>query len=181
MLPWQPEWPTDSSIMPGMTGTRATPARVSQMKPAQAAAVAKLVRKVVSPLEYYSKAAREQEMAKYTPAKLRVLAAEDPDSVLVASKGDRLVGFCFSRFDDGLIWLAWFGVDHDARGQGVGRALLTALEGTIRLRGAHKLWCDCRVNNSQSKAVLVNAGFTPIANVRNHWYGHDFILWEKAV
>ena len=140
-----------------------------------------LVRSVIAPLGYYTKKARQMEVAKYTSDELERMRREDPDSVLVAVQGAKIIGFCLSRYDDGLIWLAWFGVDKNYRGLGVGQKLLGALEATVRKRGGHKLWCDCRTTNTESKRLLIAAGFTPTGLLRNHWFGQDFILWDKSV
>lgn len=152
---------------------------IVRMKMGRAISVANLMREVIDPLEYYSTQAKEAEIAKYTPSKLRQLCKEDPDSVLIAEVESKTVGFCVSRYDDGLIWLAWFGVRQEHRNHGIGVRLLAALETTVRARGAHKIWCDCRTNNIKSKRVLIDSGFTPFGLARNHWFGHDFILWEK--
>jgi ribosomal protein S18 acetylase RimI-like enzyme len=135
---------------------------------------------VISSLDYYSPEAQRSEIAKYTTQSLQETVEEDPDSVLVASSSDkRIVGFCVSYVDDGLIWLSWFGVHRDWRGMGVGRALLDALHRTVRPRGAHKTWCDCRTTNDISAALLQRAGFKKICTLTNHWYGHDFFLLER--
>ena len=124
--------------------------------------------------------AQQREIEKYTPDRLREVIEDDPDSVLIATATDgAIIGFCISTVDDGLIWLAWFGVDPQARRTGVGRALLDALQRTVRARGAHKTWCDCRTTNAVSATLLMSAGFTRICTLKNHWYGHDFLLLER--
>lgn len=143
--------------------------------------VAELLREVVSPLEYYSEEARRSEIAKYTPEKLEAIRAEDERAVLVAESEGRLAGFCISRYDDGIVWLAWFGVREEARGRGIAEALLSALEDTTRKRRIHKLWCDTRTENVRSQRVLERAGFTRLCRLDRHWYGQDFFLWEKLL
>lgn len=144
-------------------------------------AVSTLIEKVVSPLDYYSEAARRAEIAKYTPENLVALIREDQQSILIASDPAGPVGFCISRFDDGLLWLAWIGVAASHRHTGLAMELLRALEASARTRGAHKLWCDCRTTNAASKALLERFGFRIICTVKNHWYGHDYHLWEKLI
>jgi ribosomal protein S18 acetylase RimI-like enzyme len=136
---------------------------------------------IVQSLPYYNETAKRSEIAKYTPQLLQEHVKKDPDSVLVAHLDEKLVGFCFSNIDDGLVWLAWFGVHPSYRKHGVGRALLERLDQTVRSRGSHKIWCDCRPENEASKIVLARHGYAALCTVRNHWYGQDFILWEKAV
>lgn len=140
--------------------------------------LAALMRDTIEPLTFYNERARRAELARYTADGLRALVAGDPQSVLVARDGADLVGFCVSRFDDGTIWLSWFGTAARARGRGIGAALLAALAETLPSRHAHKIWCDSRVENTPSQTVLERAGFRRIATLTNHWYGQDYYLWE---
>ena len=141
-------------------------------------ALAALMHDTIQPLVYYNARARRAELAKYTATGLRSLVAEDPQAVLVARDRSGVIGFCVSRFDDGTVWLSWFGTETRARGRGVGAALLAALAQTLPRRHAHKIWCDSRVDNTPSKSVLTRAGFRRIATLTNHWYGQDYYLWE---
>jgi ribosomal protein S18 acetylase RimI-like enzyme len=141
-------------------------------------AVAALMRDVIEPLAYYNERAQRAELEKFTADRLRALVAEDSLGVLVAHDSSGLIGFCVSRFDDGTIWLSWFGTAARARGRGIGASLLAALAKTLPSRHAHKIWCDSRVDNTESKSVLERAGFRRIATLTNHWYGQDYFLWE---
>jgi ribosomal protein S18 acetylase RimI-like enzyme len=141
-------------------------------------ALAVLMRDTIQPLAIYNERARRAELAKYTADAIRSLVVDDPQAVLVARDRAGLTGFCVSRFDDGTVWLSWFGTAPRARRTGVGGALLAALAATIPSRGAHKIWCDSRVDNAQSNSVLERIGFRRIALLTNHWYGQDYFLWE---
>lgn len=141
-------------------------------------ALAALMRDTIQPLAYYNDRAIRAELGKYTADRLRSLIAEDPHAILVARDISGLVGFCVSRFDDGTIWLSWFGTASRARGRGIGGALLASLAGTLPARHAHKIWCDSRTDNKESKSVLERAGYRRIATLSNHWYGQDYFLWE---
>jgi ribosomal protein S18 acetylase RimI-like enzyme len=141
-------------------------------------AVAALMRATIEPLTYYNARAIAAELTKYTEDTLRARVERDAQSVLVTRDDDGITGFCVSRFDDGTIWLDWFGVAARARGRGVGAALLRALQATLPSRDAHKIWCDSRTDNIESRAVLERAGFRRIATLANHWYHQDYFLWE---
>jgi ribosomal protein S18 acetylase RimI-like enzyme len=143
--------------------------------------LSQLFREVISVLPYYNETAKRSELAKYSSTLLLESVNNDPDSVLVAKVAGKLAGFCLSRDDDGVIWLSWFGVHHSYRRKGIGSALLQRLEETVRDGRAHKIWCDCRTENEASKTLLNDRGYTQLCIVRNHWYGQDFILWEKFV
>jgi ribosomal protein S18 acetylase RimI-like enzyme len=164
---------------------RPLPTRMSQAMPAigpiaehEVDALAGLMRDTIEPLAYYNERARRAELARYAAEGLHSLVAADPQAVLVARDGSGLIGFCVSRFDDGTIWLSWFGTAARARGRGVGTSLLAALATTLSSRQAHKIWCDSRVDNKESRSVLERAGFRRIATLTNHWYGQDYFLWE---
>jgi len=154
---------------------------IDRMEQAEADSLNLLFTQVVSVLPYYNQIAKESELAKYSPDALRTYAMADPDSVLVAKIKSDLVGFCLSRYDDGLIWLSWFGVHPDHRRLGIGSALLDSLETTVRNGRSHKIWCDCRTENEASKTLLNEHAYQRLCTVRNHWYGQDFILWEKLI
>jgi ribosomal protein S18 acetylase RimI-like enzyme len=151
------------------------------MEPHEADPVAHLFEDVLSTLPYYNELAKATELSKYSAAALQKAIQEDPDSILVAIVKGEIVGFCFSRMDDTLVWLSWFGVRRDMRQRRIGSLLLEALEETLRRGRSHKMWCDCRTENAASAVALMKHGFVRLCTVRNHWYGQDFYLWEKPV
>ncbi|MFL6388732.1 MAG: GNAT family N-acetyltransferase [Terriglobales bacterium] len=151
------------------------------MRETEAESLNALFTQVVTALPYYNELAKTTELAKYSPQALRDATSMDPDSVLVARIESDLVGFCLSRNDDGLIWLSWFGVHADHRRKGIGAALVEKLEATVRKGRSHKIWCDCRTENEASKILLSKHGYQQLCVARNHWYGQDFILWEKLI
>lgn len=107
--------------------------------------------------------------------------SDDNLSVILATAGNNIIGFCLSRFDDYVIWLEWFGVTQDHRGKNITGLLLAELEKTLVPRQSHKIWCDCRTENKASIQILTNQGYKQLVTILNHWYGQDFILWEKLV
>jgi ribosomal protein S18 acetylase RimI-like enzyme len=151
---------------------------IGPVAPHECDAVAALMRDTIQPLAYYNARAIAAELAKYSAVALRSLVAADPQAVLVARDAGTPVGFCVSRFDDGTIWLDWFGTAARARGRGIGASLLAALAKTLPSRHAHKIWCDSRTDNTESRSVLERAGFRRIATLTNHWYEQDYFLWE---
>jgi ribosomal protein S18 acetylase RimI-like enzyme len=148
--------------------------------PQDISGIARLFKSVVEKLDYYSDKAIKNELSKYTELELGQKQKDDPYSIIVAKdEAHDIVGFCFSRMDDTLVWLEWFGVSEKARQKGIARQLVSYLEGTLEAREAHKVWCDCRTSNLKSANLLSSSGYLPICTVKNHWYGQDFILWQK--
>jgi ribosomal protein S18 acetylase RimI-like enzyme len=141
-------------------------------------ALASLIRHTILAIPYYNDEAKQSEIGKFSAYGLRELIAGDPQAVLVSRDATALTGFCISRYDDGPVWLTWFGTAAHARGRGVGAALLNALAETLPSRGAHKIWCDSRTDNSESISVLERFGFKRIALIPNHWHNQDYYLWE---
>ena len=156
-------------------------ATVTRMAPEEAEAVSRVIELVVSGLRYYNDIAKKSEIEKYSAKLLRESIVNDPDSVLVARADGKAVGFCISRYDDSLIWLSWFGVHPEYRRNRLATAILDAFEESVRNGRSHKIWCDCRTENTPSKVILAARGYLPLCTIRNHWYGQDFILWEKLV
>lgn len=142
--------------------------------------VVSLFREMLNATPYYNGLAKKGERAKYTAGSLKAKLREDRYSVLVVRGGPGLLGFAFSHFDDYLVWLDWLAVDPAFRRRGVGSALLQKLVETAPARRAHKVWCDSRTTNEPSMATLRSNGFREIAELKNHWYGQDFLLWERS-
>lgn len=151
------------------------------MRPSEAPAVSRLMRRVILSCSIYNEKAKKGESAKYTPGELADRVKEDVDALLVAVAKRKIVGFCLSKKDDGLLLLEWYGVDPAWRQHGLGRRLLERLLSTARRRGCHKLWCDTNIENVASQKLLCQLGFQPQCTLRNHWYGQDFVLWERRV
>jgi ribosomal protein S18 acetylase RimI-like enzyme len=87
------------------------------------------------------------------------LTPGNPDySVLVASKGKKLVGYiCFgpTPMTDRTFDLYWIASAPEVRGQGVGAALVSAMEGELRRRKARLI----RVETSALEAYGPTRGF----------------------
>jgi ribosomal protein S18 acetylase RimI-like enzyme len=153
--------------------TTVTPATADDI-----AAVAALMRETIAAVPYYSAQAIASELTKYTGDALHAMHAADAYAVMVSRDDAGLTGFCVSRWDDATVWLSWFGVAARARGQGIGAALVAALQASLPARGAHKIWCDSRADNVESIAVLERAGFRRIATLDDHWFHQDYLLWQ---
>jgi ribosomal protein S18 acetylase RimI-like enzyme len=151
---------------------------IDSVRHGELGALVALMHRTIAPLSYYNQAAINAELAKYTPDELRARVAADPLAALVARDGNQLLGYCVSCWDNGTIYLDWYGTDPRVRGRGIGAALLAALAGTLPSRRAHKIWCDSRTDNKESNTVLERAGYRRIATLENHWYGQDYFLWE---
>lgn len=149
---------------------------VRDAKAEDASAIADLLARVISTLEIYSVEARRSEIAKYGADALGEIIQDGV--VVLAEEEGKIVGVCLGYDDDGLLWLSWFVVDGQSRRKGATRQMLARFTERARER-THKVWCDCRTTNVASISLLEEAGFERIATVQHHWYGQDFILWQK--
>ena len=143
--------------------------------------LSKVIATVVQNIPYYNDLAKKNEILKFQHENLAIKITEDKLSAIIAVVDNNIAGFCLSRFDDYLIWLEWFGVLEKYRKKNISDLLLTELENTITWRSCHKIWCDCRTANNASIHILTNHGYKQRVTIPNHWYGQDFIIWEKPV
>jgi RimJ/RimL family protein N-acetyltransferase len=144
-------------------------------------ATSKVFMEVLGEIPYYNDLAKENELKKYSYVELVRKLGEDAQSVLILRDNQHIAAFCFSRFDDYTIWLEWFGVSKHHRGKQLSKYLLAKLDERARNKGCHKIWCDSRTENKESKNVLTRNGYALITRVDNHWYSQDFFLWQKIL
>lgn len=138
-----------------------------------------LFARVVEPLDIYSKAARLDEIGKFSQAELERRIADDTRAIALAFVNNTLAGFAITEDQRGPIWINWYGVNPDCRGHGVGQAILNHLITSAPDREATRIWCDTRTNNASSIAVLKKLGFEQLCELKNHWHGQDFYLWAR--
>lgn len=158
--------------------TKETTISIERMTTDEAENTARLMHEVITTLELYNEKARRAELEKYTPDTLQRLISDNPDFVLVAKVGQKIVGFCISNDDAETIWLAWYGIATDWRGHGIGKKLLLRLIEVMREQGVSKIWCDSRASNNISISLLQEVGFRQLCLLTNHWYGQDYVLLE---
>jgi len=154
---------------------------ISNGIPGDGPRVAAAISTTIASIPYYNDLAKASEIDKYKADDIEAKISEETHSVIVARMGDEIVGFCLTKFDDNLIWIEWFGVACEYRGSGIAGQLLDAMEATVKERKCHKVWCDTRTSNRESAHILTKRGYKKIATISNHWYGQDFILWEKPI
>jgi ribosomal protein S18 acetylase RimI-like enzyme len=139
-----------------------------------------LFKQVVSSVPYYNEAARQGEIARcgaqYT---ISEMSRNERALSLAYSPQDELLGFCICQEQNGPIWLEWYGVRDDARGRGVGEALVRWVCAEAAANGATKIWCATRTNNAPSASLFRKLEFQALCLMKNHWYGEDYTLWEK--
>jgi len=89
-----------------------------------------------------------------------------------ADAGDRTVGFALSRLLMDEAELLLLAVEPDARGHGVGRALIERTVEIAVAKGAHRLLLEVRDGN-QALDLYRGAGFGEIGRRRDYYRGSD--------
>ncbi len=116
-------------------------------------------------------------------ARRQGLAASLDDAtvgVFVAEEGGRLLGGIRGQDGGGLVELGMW-VVADARGRGVGAALLDALVAWARQRGAHKVSLQVWPHNQRARTLYRRAGFVDEGRLRRHYRRASGDLWDAVV
>jgi ribosomal protein S18 acetylase RimI-like enzyme len=142
---------------------------------------ARLLETAIESMTIYNAWAKREEVALHQPVIFEQNLIQDPQSLIGAFENESLIGVITSSLEAGLIWLGWIAVNFEHRGRGVARALINALEDSARERGAHKIWCDSRIENEVSNAMLTASRYRCVATLNHHWYGLDYFIWEKPL
>lgn len=85
--------------------------------------------------------------------------ATQPAHFLVAEQRGAVVGTCMGGFEGRRGWLNWLCVAHGARGRGIGRALVEAVEARLRAVGAAKVNLQVRDTNAAVLAFYAGLGY----------------------
>ena len=118
---------------------------------------------------------------------LALTSSKSDYQVLVAAKGDDVVGYiCFgpTPMTEGTFDLYWIASAPEVRGQGVGGALVSAMEGELRRRKARLI----RVETSAMEAYGPTRGFYEAMRYREearfrdfYKIGEDLIILSKRL
>lgn len=152
---------------------------IRAMRPSEAGTVSALMSEVISKATLYNQRARKHEAAKYTAQHLADLAKAWKHGVLVATIDNHIAGFVVAQDQDETVWVSWLGVSEQARGHGLASLLLGKLEARAKRDGFPKIWCDSRTENTPIRLLLTKRNYSSLCTIRAHWYGQDFMLWEK--
>ena len=136
---------------------------------------------VLAAIPYYNDLAKAAERGKYDLQSLIEILRDRSGDILVAKTDNAVIGFCILKDDDGLKWLSWYGVHPSFRRMGVSKLLLHGVDRLTKEHGAHKIWCDTIAANRESAHILETSGYNRLCELKNHWFGQDYILWEKVL
>lgn len=108
---------------------------------------------------------------------------EDPNRIiLVAEKGEKIVGFAKGRLNPwGVSTMNFMGVDPLYRRKGIGRNLVEEYINESKLRGYHKICLRTAPTLKPAIRLYVELGFVPEGLMRRHAYGTDIIIYSKFI
>jgi len=106
--------------------------------------------------------------------------ADDDHDVIVAVVDGRIVGALAASIDRGIVELGML-VAADARGRGIGRALLEGCIAWGRERGAHKIELGAWPHNAAAIGLYRSLGFEVEGRRRRRHRRHDGSLWDALL
>jgi ribosomal protein S18 acetylase RimI-like enzyme len=105
----------------------------------------------------------------------------DQDALWVLEHHDRIVGYAAAPETVPGVLSIGMAILAEARGQGGGRALLTAVKDHARKTGSHKISLEVWVDNSRAIALYAAAGFEVEGLRRDHYRRRDGSLRSTLI
>ena len=116
-------------------------------------------RELAAVLSFWAAAAENASRPPDTLAALVALHLRDPDALIVAAEGDRIVGTIIAGWDGWRCHLYRLAVDPGRRGGGIGGALIVAAETRIRALGGTRIDAMVLDDNPRAHAVWAARGY----------------------
>jgi ribosomal protein S18 acetylase RimI-like enzyme len=109
--------------------------------------------------------------------------ADDEDWVLIAERGDRLIGFAMVRpgSTPGRGQLSNLFVDPSCQCNGIGSTLLAHVVEAIRRRGWEEAELSCQVGNSRARALYERTGWRDTGARHTHTAGLEMAQYVLAL
>jgi len=91
--------------------------------------------------------------------------SRDPDLFLVAEDGGRVVGAIVGGWDGRRGWLHHLAVSHDARGRGIGAALVIEVERRLKEKGCLKVNLLVHGSNEAARRLYQRLGYDEMTGI----------------
>lgn len=98
----------------------------------------------------------------------------------IAEENGAIVGYSTMIADSGVAQIEPLMVAVDRKGQGIGSALLVAVEAKAKQMGIHKLWLETG-SDWKAKHFYEKSGFAVRSVLPNHIGGREFVLMDKMI
>src|SRR3972149_4476255 len=112
----------------------------------------KVAKKIINKVPYYSLKAKKWETKNFESSRISKNLKDKSKIHVVAKEKRKIIGFLSGYFYAGTFWVDWIGV----------------------LR-------ESRTNNKEAISLFKKLGYKKIVLLKNHWYGHDFYIWQKLI
>lgn len=104
----------------------------------------------------------------------------EKEFILRATEKNKIVGYVKFKYEAGVVYIRNLIVANDKRGQGVGKKLMQETEKISKKLGAHKIflytgerWDSC--------SFYKKIGYKKTADLPNHYFKIDFIIYSKTI
>lgn len=116
-------------------------------------------RELAAVLKFWAIAAENESRPPDTPAALAALHLRDPDALIVALDGGRIVGTIIAGWDGWRCHLYRLAVHPEHRRNGIGHALIAAAEDRFRSLGGSRADAMVLDDNPQAHAIWAARGY----------------------
>ena len=142
-------------------------------------AIHKMVMDAVWSSPHYSDTFKEFESGRLTPAYLAQLLHADPRHVMTIRDNDgALAGFILSGPEYGVLWQYWSYVDPAHRSGTLAMRVMRNYRQVWDNDRFHKILTYSRPENKVSIALMERYGYTRVAELKQHLFGEDYLLYE---
>ncbi len=105
---------------------------------------------------------------------------QEKDFRFKAEESGKIIGTISGKHESGVLYIGAIIVDETARNKGVGRALIARVEQFGKKLGAHKIWLTTGKDWKAGK-FYEKIGFGKTADLANHHFHHDFVIYTKFI
>ena len=140
-------------------------------------------KKEILKASHYNSTARQAYSSQVSAAYMRGVVGGAGFAIL-ALKGAEPVGCLWTTFDSSdrsVMMFEWILVNRHYKKQGIAKRMHNLAEKLAVSQGVRKIWGDSRASNYQAVALEAYFGVRTIGKLKKHWFGQDYILWEKQL
>lgn len=105
---------------------------------------------------------------------------KENDFIFKAVESGDIVGTIIGKHESGVVYIDELIVSQDKRGKGIGKALLEQAVNFGKKIGAHKIHLITGKSWEANKFYEA-LGFQKVADLPNHHFKIDFVIYEKAI
>ncbi len=100
--------------------------------------------------------------------------------ILKAEEDGQIVGVAMGKFESGVVLINDIIVEHNKRGDGIGRLPVNAIGVFGIKQQAHKVW-GYTGKGWDSVGFYKTLGYRVIGELPNHYHGTDFVVFSKEL